>query len=516
MVGPEAAVLTFLAVGAHEAPPAALEAVMDWELLAAEPRIEVDAATLAARVRRWLLESYPIPIPRELAARSLESEVHADQARVLLFGNERSAFRLARRAGVWRITDFPGLEEAARSVPAATEPTETEPTATPPREEPPAEAPAPPAAEVVEAVRDPEWRQAFPERLAPREGGSAETEAAVGAALQWLVRHQHPDGRWDVKDWRGRCRGIGCVGGGEHDLGDARYEVGVTALAILALLGQGHAQAADGPLGAAAARGLRWLRERQHAEGWLGYSAGHEEWIYNQAIATLALSEGYGLTGDPTLKDAARRAIEACVRCQNPGLGWKYGIRTGRNDTSVTGWMTQVLRTAAHVGLPAPQSAADGALAWFERATDDEGSTGYETPGGGSSFFVGRDALFDRFPVMTAVALLGRLELGERRSHPQVRAAIKRVAAAPPRWEPRAYNFYYWYYGSYALFQASPTSFRRWNEALHAALLPAQVKGACADGSWDPVGEWCGVGGRVYATALNALTLEVYYRYPRR
>ena len=32
-------------------------------------------------------------------------------------------------------------------------------------------------------------------------------------------------------------------------------------------------------------------------------------------------------------------------------------------------------------------------------------------------------------------------------------------------------------------------------------------------GSWEPVGRWCGVGGRVYATALNALTLEVYYRY---
>jgi hypothetical protein len=30
---------------------------------------------------------------------------------------------------------------------------------------------------------------------------------------------------------------------------------------------------------------------------------------------------------------------------------------------------------------------------------------------------------------------------------------------------------------------------------------------------WDPIGEWCVVGGRVYATAINALTLEIYYRY---
>ena len=39
--------------------------------------------------------------------------------------------------------------------------------------------------------------------------------------------------------------------------------------------------------------------------------------------------------------------------------------------------------------------------------------------------------------------------------------------------------------------------------------------GGHADGSWDPIGEWCVAGGRVYATAINALTLEVYYREAR-
>jgi hypothetical protein len=32
-------------------------------------------------------------------------------------------------------------------------------------------------------------------------------------------------------------------------------------------------------------------------------------------------------------------------------------------------------------------------------------------------------------------------------------------------------------------------------------------------GSWDPDPVWGGHGGRVYATAVAALTLEVYYRY---
>ena len=35
------------------------------------------------------------------------------------------------------------------------------------------------------------------------------------------------------------------------------------------------------------------------------------------------------------------------------------------------------------------------------------------------------------------------------------------------------------------------------------------------DGSWDPIGEWGIAGGRVYSTAIGAMTLEVYYRFRR-
>jgi len=48
------------------------------------------------------------------------------------------------------------------------------------------------------------------------------------------------------------------------------------------------------------------------------------------------------------------------------------------------------------------------------------------------------------------------------------------------------------------------------------AILPVQHgrKDGCAEGSWDTtkVDRWA-QGGRVYATAINVMTLEVYYRY---
>ena len=48
------------------------------------------------------------------------------------------------------------------------------------------------------------------------------------------------------------------------------------------------------------------------------------------------------------------------------------------------------------------------------------------------------------------------------------------------------------------------------------ALVNSQRQGLiCEDGSWDPIDEWGPAGGRVYMTALGAMTLEVYYRFRR-
>jgi len=82
-------------------------------------------------------------------------------------------------------------------------------------------------------------------------------------------------------------------------------------------------------------------------------------------------------------------------------------------------------------------------------------------------------------------------------------------------------RFYYWYYGTLAMFQMGGKHWKDWNSAMKKTLLPNQRKGGPldgsvkdVDGSWDP-SEWSdeNKGGRVYTTALGALSLEVYYRY---
>jgi hypothetical protein len=74
---------------------------------------------------------------------------------------------------------------------------------------------------------------------------------------------------------------------------------------------------------------------------------------------------------------------------------------------------------------------------------------------------------------------------------------------------------YYWYYGSYAMFQLGGTHWKKWEAALKAAIIDNQEKGGDESGSWDPIGPWGFAGGRVYSTALMALCIEVYFRYGR-
>ena len=48
---------------------------------------------------------------------------------------------------------------------------------------------------------------------------------------------------------------------------------------------------------------------------------------------------------------------------------------------------------------------------------------------------------------------------------------------------------------------------------MKEALVKTQRRGGDEDGSWDPTSAWGSAGGRTYATAINVLSLEIYYRY---
>ncbi|MEM7264249.1 MAG: hypothetical protein AAF488_19850, partial [Planctomycetota bacterium] len=229
-------------------------------------------------------------------------------------------------------------------------------------------------------------------------------------------------------------------------------------------------------------------------------------------------------------------ATQYCLRSQNENFGWKYEYKSALNDTSVTGWMVLALKTAKacsdmrlikKIKPDEYKPHFEWALNWFDRSTARiSGKTGYEAPDDEGSrlqkVYPEPYPFSKRLSCMTAVAVLCRLFAGESRKTDAIKKGVGILMKEPPRWaearEKRksTINIYYWYYGTYAMFQYGGSKWREWNDAMQEALLPTQIMGGDKDGSWDPVGEWGAAGGRVYSTAIGAMTLEVYYRFERQ
>ncbi|MHC4661621.1 MAG: prenyltransferase/squalene oxidase repeat-containing protein [Planctomycetota bacterium] len=356
----------------------------------------------------------------------------------------------------------------------------------------------------------------------PDEGGSQGYRSAILAALRWLHFHQDkPGGNWDTDGFQKNCKGAGAPCSNVYSQSPAaHYDAGVSGLALLAFLGFGQTHR-HGKFKKTVRRGLKYLVDSQdRTTGRFGQSSG-ESWIYNHALASMAMCEAFAVTRDNFLKEPAQKAIDYIVQSQNPGYGWKYEPTNGKNDTSVTGWMVLALKAAKMAKLAIPQSAFDGSIAWFDRMTRvSDGKVGYMTPGDNGAKLWGRprDA-YKNVPTMTAVSVLCRIFCGQRTNHPKIKQGVKLLLENLPEYnKPKnnKVNFYYWYYGTYAMFQIGGSAWKKWAPAMKSAVLGGQRTGRiCQDGSWDPIGEWGIVGGRVYATAINALTLEIYWRLAR-
>jgi hypothetical protein len=422
-------------------------------------------------------------------------------------------------------TSAPPAPAEAASVEAVDEP-ETDAAADLPAAEPPddfvpllADAEAskqeenPQAAPAADAPREPaearSVRRAVPDLYADRvgqrraaaaaaRGGSLETERAVQAALAWLAAAQSPDGRWSAAAHGG---GVERSVQGHHRHGaGAKSDHGVTGLALLAFLGAGHTHM-DGGHAGAVSRGLRLLVDRQRADGSLAGDAEFFASLYCHGMATIALAEACAMTGDDALRPPLDRAVRYTLAMQSPATGgWRYAAGD-RGDTSQLGWQVMVLASARQAGIGGLEQAES-------RARDFLRTVSSGRAGGLAAYRAGeRPSL-----AMTAEALACRLFLGMTPDHPAALEAVDMLAQSPPVCEsPNAYT---WYYATLASFHAGGPQWDRWNERLQSALLPLQRReSGSLDGSWDPDPVWGGHGGRVYSTALSAMTLEVYYRH---
>ena len=333
------------------------------------------------------------------------------------------------------------------------------------------------------AQRAPESRSELLQKM----GGSAETEKAVGLALEWFLRHQSREGYWSAQHFDKECSG--CSGEAEF-----KADAAMTGLVLLCYLGAGHTHQQEGPYREPVSRALAWLVKRQTADGDL--RAG--ETMYGQTVAAVALCEAFAMTRDPALAEPARRAVEFVLARANKG-----GPAAER-DTSVIGWLVFTVESARRAGFTVPQGTFEAARGWLGQVADpaSPGRYAYARGQGASA-------------AMTAEAMFVQQLLGRNRAEPLMEDSARFILASPPKWGEGAPT-YYWYYATLSLFQHQGDAWKQWNDQLVRELLANQEKDGPLKGSWDPTDRWSRMGGRVYQTAVCTLSLEVYYRYAAR
>jgi hypothetical protein len=294
--------------------------------------------------------------------------------------------------------------------------------------------------------------------------------------------------------------------------GNPAFDVGLTGLATLAFLGQGFTDrgtAEENPYARNVRQALRYLMQAQEQDGCFGPRSTHA-FMYNHAIATLALCEALAMTRNPRYRKPATDGVRFILDARNPGAGWRYDPRGGETDTSVTLWCVTALDGGRRAGLEVPSQAFSDAVAWVDRMTDpNSGRVGYNYPGGLPCRMEGVHKRFpaDRTEAMTAAGLWIRMVAG-REAPEAIRKGAALCLAKPPMWDGASNDAYYWHFGTLAMRRVGGEAWVTWRAKLMAAIVPRQHATGARRGSWDPDDPWGTEGGRIGSTALLTLCLE--------
>jgi hypothetical protein len=276
---------------------------------------------------------------------------------------------------------------------------------------------------------------------------TAESAAGVARALDWFCQNQERDGSWNAEKWGG----------------NRRFEVALTALPALALL---SAETPTPQSSSAIAGATRWLQEQQTDKG--SFGPDFQGAAYNESIATLALLQAYRRQPNPSLKRSLDSALANLLVRQTTDGGWGYS-HSPLADRSITEWHIEALSLAA-------------ALGWENTRTPLE---------------------------------RGRTWLG---AHPKSRSDAEEPADSPSALFTQGENagnsastnmdFYRAYFLSAALRQEHDASSRQRLAAIRLTLLRRQAADGSESGSWPADDRWSRAGGRLYSTALAALSLR--------
>jgi hypothetical protein len=330
-------------------------------------------------------------------------------------------------------------------------------------------------------------------KLVQAGGGNAQSEAAVEAALKWIINHQLPDGTWSFD----HTQSPSCAGNCSHP-GKYKDRAGATAMALLPMLGRGYTHK-EGPYKKQFEAGVTFLATQSMKQNGAVFQKGvGSHPLYVQGLAGIVLSESYAMTQDRRLAAPAQLALNYIMEAQDPvGGGWRYQPKQP-GDTSAVGWQLMALKSGHMAFLKVNPLTIKKAVEFLNHTQADGGASyGYADPGNGYG--------------TSAVGLLCRMYLGWKKDNPALQRGVARLAKAGPN-----ADLYYDYYATQILHHMEGDAWVAWNAKMRDMLVNSQQKNGHAAGSWFEgfdKGHGPEYGGRLYCTSLATMILEVYYRH---
>lgn len=311
---------------------------------------------------------------------------------------------------------------------------------------------------------------------------TAKASAAIDKGLDHLLKTQRADGSWAAGD------------AGERSMA-------ITALSLMAFMSKAQFPG-SGPNGDALNRAKDWLlkKAKEAPDGYLGNS------MYEHGLATLALTEIWGMTRDKEDDDAIQKAVEAAVdvilRSQNAGGGWRYqpSMDAGQ-DTSVTVMVFVALASARQAGIVVPNETIAKVLTYFESATSQKTGGFNYVPTGVQK----NDSI-----ACTGGGAYGAQLAGARGSE-MVLSALRFLKERSPGIIDNNIGSYYYchYYAAQAMVQAGDDYYSDWYPLIRDALIRKQG----ADGAWGGDKNKNGTRGASYETPMAIITLAIPHRY---
>jgi HEAT repeat protein len=388
------------------------------------------------------------------------------------------------------------------------------------------------------AVERAKWREEFLKENSSNNVTPA-TEQSVQMALDYLARHQSPDGRFDQQSFLKLCskkEPCPTASGARIDYED----IGTTSLCVLAYFGAGCGPT-KGRYRGVLASAVEYLLTRQMANGDYfpnDLIGGYERPLALQAYAEASLAA----VEDPQYLPFMQRGVDFLANIQADKGGWRYRVVDNANDTSVVAWVLFACKAAEKAHAKVRRSIYEGCdlVLWKDQTHpvaekedfvhDIDPNYAYDVSYGKPyyEFWTGyQDPVFEKNKACTALGLMSRILLGYRRSHPFCIGSANKVLTQMPamlkkgetwqEWSPVPdYEFpmYFFYYATLSMHQMGGKYFSEWNKMLKEVLPGTQIKSeGCERGSWTSWGRPDMAFSRLYTTAMATLTLETYYRY---